>query len=182
MYFILLNKLLNFNILNLNYGKPQFNFEMKFYIWKKIKTMKNFCLLLLSSILIISSCSNNDDNMDSSSASIIGKWNRYKVSYTLDNGEVEEVLWQHKCSTKKDYIEFRENQTYEPIEYLSNCEIHTAHGGGGFWRTENNIIYMSSNSEFSDEEQAEILVLNNSTLKVKYYDNNGWSTIEYIKN
>ena len=107
-------------------------------------------LLLLSiSLILFTSCSSDDDN-----PTILGKWYLYKYTEII-NGEQDEVLYTHECSTKKNYVEFLES-TYNSVYYNNLCNLDGESTG--------NYIINGSNLYLDVNDEYKILTLNNNKL------------------
>lgn len=122
-------------------------------------------LLLIIAIAfttIISSCKKEED------ASIIGKWELTQYG-TISNGlEVLEDA-EYDCPTKKTYIKFEEGSIVKSQEYDENCE-----GEGeavGSWTKSGASLTVTFPYD-TEPQNATILKLDNSTLKLKVDDTN----------
>jgi hypothetical protein len=90
----------------------------------------------------------------------MGKWYFYKTTENI-NGQEEVIFYENECSSKKDYIEFLENNLNSVIHNV-NCEVEFS----------DNEIYSISGSNLiiglgTNEDIFEIITLNNNTLQLK---------------
>jgi hypothetical protein len=120
--------------------------------------MKKY-LLLFVSVLAFVSCSDNDDSTDSSS--IIGAW-EYAKEGTIVSGTETLVNYENECSNKKDYVEFLQNGEYGDYYYDSTCDESVDYGD---WTKSGNML-----TNVTEDSTVEILILNSTTLKIKYED------------
>jgi hypothetical protein len=112
-------------------------------------------LLLLSSILLIlfNSCSSDDENPN-----LLGKWYYYKRTEII-NGQQEESLHTHECSTKKDYIEFLEG-TFNNVIYNNLCNLDLNEAFTDNYIIDGSNLYLDVN----EDDAIQITTLNNNTL------------------
>lgn len=120
--------------------------------------MKQLFIVLLIAIGI-SSCSKDDDK---SSASIVGKWEYFKY---FENGVETEN--EHLCPTKKDYVHFKENGTFDDQFFDEDCSLSVWSYTGTYEKEGNTLII--HDPDFGDEE-IQIITLNKTTLKIKSAD------------
>lgn len=143
--------------------------------------MKIFYLLLLSSILIMSSCNSNDDNNSTDSSSIVGKWNIYGISWLDANGNIiDEAIWIHDCSSKKDFYQFNSDGTCERAEHNNDCGLDN-HSYVVSWEQNGNLITMTNTNFPYESYISEIVLLNDNTLKLKFTDAEGQPRIVECK-
>lgn len=124
--------------------------------------------MFTASVMSFVSCS-SDDSDSSSSSNIVGKWQHEKAGGILGG---EEILlpYEHDCPTKKDYIEFLSNGTGRSYYYDQNCQLEEG-GEGGTWDKSGNILTLSGED---GTNEFEILTLNNTTLKIKELNGQGF--------
>jgi len=125
-------------------------------------------LLLLTSVFILISCGSDDSPTPVVEPSIVGSWEVTKRGQLINNNEVFQT-YPSDCPTKKDLWYFYENKSFNSIYFDSNCVIFT-HDYYHSWNiNQNSLILFSHNSM----DFYEILVLNDTTLKIRYQDING---------
>lgn len=123
--------------------------------------MKKYLLLFVSA-LIFTSCSDNDDATDSSS--IVGAWEYFKEG-TIVSGTETLIDYENLCSSKKDYVEFLQNGEYDDVYYDENCDESVDYGD---WTISGNML-----TNVTEDSTVEILILTDTTLKIKYEDTDG---------
>ena len=124
--------------------------------------MKKIFLLLVSVALVgtsLISCS-SDDNDGSSSGDLVGKWYPEKTVSTILGEEYEEE-YEHYCSTKKDYVEFKSNGAVYSVDYEEDCQ---AYESDGTWVKSGNDLTVTIGEE---TETFKISTLTSSKLVVK---------------
>lgn len=124
--------------------------------------MKKY-LLLFVSVLAFVSCSDDDDKT-SSPASVVGAWEYYKEGEIVSGVETL-VNYENECSTNKDYVEFLQNGEYDDVYYNSDCEESVDYGD---WTKSGNML-----TNVTEGTTVEILILTETTLKIKYVDTDG---------
>lgn len=122
-------------------------------------------LLCLCTCLIVLSCSKDGD--EPQEVKIEGKWEYYKTAYFADGVEVEEdyEIWNHSCEKSKDYRFFAVNGNTEDTRYSAECEVRSA---AEKWEWFNDEDMISINLPNKTKKIYKVLVLNETTLKLKY--------------
>lgn len=129
--------------------------------------MKKITILFVSVLslgLALTSCSKDDDSSSdggSTTAAIEGKWAFSKEGAIVSGNEVL-VDYAHECSTKKDYVELVAGGTVNDVYYPSDCVADVT---TGTWTKSGNNVTITAGG-FT--QTAEIVILNATTLKVKY--------------
>lgn len=81
--------------------------------------MKNkfypFHVLILTLLIGVASCSDNENELTDKST-LVGKWSVQTI--TDEDGVYN---YEHECSSKKDYIEFKSNDTFIDVYYDEDC-------------------------------------------------------------
>ncbi|CAM4265709.1 putative periplasmic lipoprotein [Flavobacterium terrigena] len=124
--------------------------------------MKKYLLLFVAALIFVS-CGSDDEPVVAE-ASIIGSWEYYKEG-TIVGGTETLANYENSCSTKKDYVEFLQNGEYDDVYYDSNCDESIDYGD---WTKSGNML-----TNVTEDTTVEILVLTNTTLKIKYVDTDG---------
>jgi len=121
--------------------------------------MKKVLFLFVSTLVLgLTSCNKDDDK--SNSASIEGKWEYFQEGVLVGAQEFLEA-YEHECETKKDYVEFLAGGIMNDVTYWNDCSEDTSIG---VWVKNGNTLAIAIEGE---SVNAEILTLNNETLKVK---------------
>ena len=123
--------------------------------------MKNILLILLVCYCTIS-CSKDDGPppLNVEFGDLVGRWHFKEV--VKSDGQV--VQYQHRCTTQRDYIEFFAPFTYRKGIYLTNCSLEANQCTGTF--VVDNVVDSCDPDMFNGE----ITVLNNTTLRIDYYE------------
>jgi len=126
------------------------------------KLLPFFVFMLLTSVFI--SCSGDDDGAPAS-GNIIGVWKYHRMGGIM-NGEEFLLPYQSECSSETDRVEFAHNNLAKTYYHEEDCSLDYAEGT---WELSDNIL-----STLIDgyAETAEVLLLTDTTLKVKSYDMN----------
>lgn len=135
--------------------------------------MKKFTFIFLAVFASLSliSCSSDDDNPGSNDGNLLGKWNLSQAGFIV-NGTENLMDYEHECSEKKDYIEFKSNGTLTVATHFSDCVEMT---DIATWTRTGNTLTVNYEGEV---EEAEILILNTTTLKIKTQEEMGFEGIE----
>ena len=126
--------------------------------------MKKILVLFVSVFTLgLTSCSSDDDSSSSSSSNIEGKWEYYQEG-VISGGTESLDTWDHDCPTKKDYIELLNGGVANDMVYWDDCidDVVT-----GTWSRSGNNLTVALGSE---SVSAEIMILDSTTLKVKYVE------------
>ncbi|MCD9573373.1 lipocalin family protein [Flavobacterium soyae] len=121
------------------------------------------------------SCSSNDDDK----ASLEGKWEVYQNGTIVDGKEkLTPVVSEGGCN--KDVFEIQAGGTFiDHYSQYSNSKCND-YSENGTWTRKDNTITIKYDGE-SSVNDAEILVLNETTLKLKYtYTNQSETTEIYV--
>lgn len=125
--------------------------------------MKKILLLFVSTLVLgLTSCSKDDDS-SSDSSNIEGRWEYFQEG-TIVGGTETLVSWDHECTTKKDYVELLSGGVMKDMVYWDDCidDVVT-----GTWSRSGNNLTVALGSE---SVSAEIMILDSTTLKVKYVE------------
>jgi hypothetical protein len=129
--------------------------------------MKRMLFLFLACAtagFITTSCSKDDDN-NPTAGDLVGKW-EFSQEGDLVNGNESLSLYEHQAGCSKDFIQFFANGTAAFTFFYSddivNCEEDIE---PLIWTKNGNIITATG---FDGTQSLEIMILNESTLKVKF--------------
>lgn len=131
--------------------------------------MKKLSILLFFLITIgltFTSCS-NDNNNNASNASIVGKW---EFSQHGIGPVGKEILTDRVNITEcgKDYMEFLSNETYKVVLFRKdNGQCNTSEDNGKYTKTGSTLSLKKGNIENLEPANSEIIVLNETTLKIR---------------
>ena len=126
--------------------------------------MKKILVLFVSVFTLgLTSCSSDDDSSSSSSSNIEGRWEYYEQG-TITGEDEFLSSWYHGCSSKKDYFEILSDGELNDVYYSSACiaDVTT-----GTWTKDGSTFSKTLNGE---NTLGEIMILNSTTLKIKYVD------------
>ena len=126
--------------------------------------MKKILLFVSFLAIGLTSCSKDDDSSSdggSTPAAIEGKWAFYKEGAIVSGNEVL-VDYAHECATKKDYVELVAGGTVNDVYYPSDCVADVT---TGTWTKSGNNVTITAGGI---TQTAEIVILDATTLKVKY--------------
>lgn len=138
--------------------------------------MKKISILLVAFVaLAINSCS-SDDNQNNT-ASVAGKWEYTQTGSVINGAEVLEA-YNHTSGCNKDYIEFKSNGTFDDVWYSNGASGCTSANDPGTW-TQNGET-LTTIYPGQEASVGEILVLNDTTLKVRFVDTSEGTTETYI--
>ncbi|ESU28662.1 hypothetical protein FLJC2902T_12530 [Flavobacterium limnosediminis JC2902] len=132
--------------------------------------MKKITLLFVSALalgMVFTSCNKDDDSSSSSSASIEGKWKYSKEGAIVSGQEVLTDYLNEAPQCGNDYIEILAGGTAKDVYYYNDGGC-LSDVGTGTWSKSGNIMTVTFDGV---AENAEILTLDSTTLKVKYTDN-----------
>lgn len=122
--------------------------------------MKKILFLFVSTLVLgLTSCSKDDDS-NSTPASIEGKWDYFQEGLLVGNQEILEA-YSHDCTTNKDYTEFVAGGVLRDVYHYDDCEEEI---DLGTWSRNGSSLTVTIGGETTN---AEILTLDNQTLKVK---------------
>lgn len=115
------------------------------------------------------SCSKDDEQK-----TLEGKWEFYKNGYFYNTPEVENdyVLYKNACTSKKDYRFFSKNSngTLQDFYFSSDCnETSRTY----IWTLKDNGKKLDINYKDGTGDIYEIVLLNGTTLKLKYLESYG---------
>lgn len=128
-------------------------------------------VVLFLMVFNLLSCSKDDEQ-----ATLEGKWEFYKEGYFFDIPETEDGYYLHnnRCETKKDYRFFgkEDEGVLKDFYYSSDCD-ETSNTYN--WSLKDNGKKLDINYLNGRGDVYEIVVLNGTTLKLKYLES--YSTI-----
>ena len=140
--------------------------------------MKKIAFLLSITFLLLQSCSSSDGSSSSGSQSLVGKWETSQLrvfpASTIITGNESLPSYMHECATKKDYVEFWSDGTFQLVVYNNNC---FADANNAVWTKVGSQINLSNNG---DSITWEIISLTSSELKIKYPNPPTGTPMEYI--
>jgi hypothetical protein len=139
------------------------------------KTIISFVFALFLG-LVFTSCS-KDDSPSSASASVVGKWNYSKISFTINGVTSPEIDYDDDepgCS--KDYIEFKTAGVYNEGDYSgTTCVLDLT---VGTWSETGSQLTITADGT---PASLEILSVTSSTLKVKVKEGADSGTVTFVK-
>lgn len=124
----------------------------------KISKICSYFVLVLLFSVSVTSCSKDKDE----EASVVGKWETTYEGDIIDGKEVLTPVGTNG-SCPNNYMELLKDGTSISVEYDSKCKSYTENGT---WSKNGNII-TGKNVNDSVGNDAEILILDNTTLKIK---------------
>lgn len=144
---------------------------------KKFTTV--FFVALLTAMTMVSCDKEDDDDGDDSGSGSVGnntllirKW--YFLS--IDYGGVTDT-YEHLCPTKKDFVEFKANNTVTFLDYDEDCTVMST-DTGSWTRSGNNITAnLGGNSQ-----TLTIIELTNTRLRLRYTEGGITYTETYTSN
>jgi Lipocalin-like domain len=138
--------------------------------------MKKISVLLIAFVtLAFSSCSSDDNG--NSTASIVGKWEYTQTGEVIEGVEVLET-YDHTAGCDKDYMEFKSDGTFDDVWYSNGTSGCTSDNDSGTWAQNGTTITTAYGEQ--DPEEGEILILNETTLKVRFVDTSEGMTETYV--
>ena len=138
-----------------------------FYIRKKnMKTTLKTLFLFLVVCFGFISCDKDEPAPMDAIFPIEGKWQFTKVGTTFNNQEIL-MDYEHSPGCIKDYLEILETKIVKTYIYDSQNNCAATIESGTWSRTNNNLVLSYPNQP---DKNGDILVLTNTTLKVKLVD------------
>ena len=124
--------------------------------------MKNLAILF-GCVLTVSLTMSSFTKMDSVETSVIGKWKYYQEGKKVSKAELL-FSYEHEERCGNDYVEFFADGKVNDVYYYGtdNCEQSV---DSGTWKKEDTSLTISF--PFAGEKEAEILLLDETTLKIK---------------
>ena len=144
--------------------------------------MKKRVLLFVSIVslsLTFNSCSKDDDSSSSTSGTIVGEWEFLKEG-TIVSGTEFLSPFEHTSGCTKNYIEFKSNGIAEDYYYEKPSGSCIEYVDEATWTKEGNAL--SVNYGGGDFFDSEIMILNSTTLKIKFADDGGTiNVVEFVR-
>ena len=144
--------------------------------------MKKRVLLFVSIVslsLTFNSCSKDDDSSSSTSGTIVGEWEFLKEG-TIVSGTEFLSPFEHTSGCTKNYIEFKSNGIAEDYYYEKPSGSCVEYVDEATWTKEGNAL--SVNYGGGDFFDSEIMILNSTTLKIKFADDGGTiNVVEFVR-
>ena len=144
--------------------------------------MKKSFLLFVSIVslsLTFNSCSKDDDSSSSTSGTIVGEWEFLKEG-TIVSGTEFLSPFEHTSGCTKNYIEFKSNGMAEDYYYEKPSGSCVEYVDEATWTKEGNAL--SVNYGGGDFFDSEIMILNSTTLKIKFADDGGTiNVVEFVR-
>ena len=144
--------------------------------------MKKRILLFVSIVslsLTFNSCSKDDDSSSETSGTIIGEWEFLKEG-TIVSGTEFLSVYEHTSGCNKNYIEFKSNGIAEDYYYEKPAGSCVEFVDEATWTKDGNAL--SLNYGGGDFFDSEIMILNNTTLKIKFTDDGGTiNVVEFVR-
>lgn len=140
------------------------------------KTITSFVFALFLGV-VFSSCSKDDSPSSSSSASVVGKWNFSKMSFTINGTTSPEMDYDdNEPGCTKNYIEFKTAGVYNEAEYSgTTCVLDLT---VGTWSQSGSQLTISADGT---PTSVEVLSVTSTMLKVKVKDGTDSSTVTFVK-
>ena len=131
--------------------------------------MKKVIYLVSILFLTLSSCSSGGSDSTSTDAQLVGKWEIFQGGMypagTVITGNEPLTNFPFACPTLKDYVQFGSQGTAKVATYNSSC---SEEANIGTYTKTDFLINFYHGSVY--DGSWEIISLNNTTLKVKYYN------------
>ena len=144
--------------------------------------MKKRILLFVSIVslsLAFNSCSKDDDSSSSTSGTIVGEWEFLKEG-TIVSGTEFLTAYDHTSGCNKNYIEVKSNGISEDYYYEKRAGSCVEFVDEATWTKDGNTL--SVNYGGGDFFDSEIMILNNTTLKIKFTDDGGTiNVVEFVR-
>ena len=121
-------------------------------------------LLFVGASIAFTACSSENSSNGDSSVNLIGKWENFQEGGIV-NGQEVLFPYEHAVGCSKDNLQFLAGGIFKEYSYdnfNTPCELNLA---TGTWTRGGDVITISA-SGFTNN--AEILILDATTLKVKY--------------
>jgi|688.fasta_scaffold1068305_1 hypothetical protein len=121
-------------------------------------------LLFVGASIAFTACSSENSSNGDSSVNLIGKWENFQEGGIV-NGQEVLFPYEHALGCSKDNLQFLAGGIFKEYSYdnfNTPCELNLA---TGTWTRGGDVITISA-SGFTNN--AEILILDATTLKVKY--------------
>ncbi len=138
-----------------------------------MKQLKTLALFLFAAVAFaFTACSKTDDK--DYEVKMLGKWEMSEVvTITESNDTTYSVgeLYEHLCSTKKDYLHFKSEGIIETGEFNQNCEINKVVSN---WEVNGDQLTIIHGP--NDKAKATILSLENGKLTLR--DDDATNSIE----
>ena len=131
-----------------------------------MRKIKKSILVFCAFIFAVSCSSDSDGN--STNGSIIGKWSPYEY-YERYYDEEDTGFFEH-CPTRKDYIEHKSNGELIIKGHAHDDLCEDFISEGSWTKSGNSLVHTINGIHGVEVDEYEILVLNNSTLKVSEID------------
>lgn len=131
--------------------------------------MKKLSILLffLTTIGLTSTSCSNDDNDNMSNTSIVGKWEFSQHGI----GPVGKEIFTDRVNTTecgKDYMEFLTDETYKVVLFKKESgQCSTSVDNGKYTKIGSTLSLKKGNLENLEPANSEIIVLNETTLKIQ---------------
>lgn len=140
--------------------------------------MKKFSMMLVAFVTLgLSSCSSDDDSSSNTTASIVGKW-EFLQEGEIVNGVETLAAYNHTTGCSKDYIEFKANAAFDDVFYNNTATGCVSENDPGTW-TQNGTTITTTYTG-GTPETGEILILTETTLKLKFVDNSEGVTETHV--
>ena len=130
----------------------------------------NFVFVLLLVSLSFVSCNKDDDNDLQTSGSIVGKWEFLKEGAIVSGQEIL-TAYNHTSGCSKDFLDFKSNGIADDYSYEKPSGSCVEFVDAATWVKVGNTL--SVNYGDGDFFDGEIMILNNTTLKIKFTDDDG---------
>ena len=144
--------------------------------------MKKRVLLFVSIVslsLTFNSCSKDDDSSSSTSGTIVGEWEFLKEG-TIVSGTEFLSPFEHTSGCTKNYIEFKSNGMAEDYYYEKPSGSCVEYVDEATWTKDGDAL--SVNYGGGDFFDSEIMILNSTTLKIKFADDGGTiNVVEFVR-
>lgn len=144
--------------------------------------MKKRVLLFVSIVslsLTFNSCSKDDDSSSSTSGTIVGEWEFLKEG-TIVSGTEFLSPFEHTSGCTKNYIEFKSNGIAEDYYYEKPSGSCVEYVDEATWTKDGDAL--SVNYGGGDFFDSEIMILNSTTLKIKFADDGGTiNVVEFVR-
>ena len=142
-----------------------------------MKKTLSILLFFVSTSLLFTACSSDDDSGATTSGELVGKWEFFQEGEIVNGQEILEP-YEHAAGCSKDNLEFEAGGVFKSNIYYNfqaPCGLYTE---TGTWTRNGNVITVVS--ILGGTEEIQILVVDATTLKVRYEDE-GYIYIDVLK-
>lgn len=136
--------------------------------------------LFLAGVMLVG-CSNDDNNGPQTNGDLTARWNPDKVLREIGNDDQTTPYDGHEPGCEKDFVQFNDDNTVTIAEYTTvfgNCQQNVDPTVTTFTRPTNDPTRLIINGSVNYQGDYEIIMLNNSDLRIQKVDNVAGSEIK----